>query len=50
VYEETNKTTIDSAILKVKNRSSRNGGNGNTIIAKISTMKIGIASIFKSIP
>ena len=38
------RTIIESAILKVNNKSSRNTGRGSTIIARISTITSGAAT------
>ncbi|MNN07861.1 hypothetical protein D3C81_1206970 [compost metagenome] len=40
-YTHTSRTTIDRAMLKVKNTSSRNGGIGNIIIANITSSNSG---------
>jgi hypothetical protein len=40
-YTHTSSTTIDRAMLKVKNTSSRNGGIGNIIIASITSSNSG---------
>ena len=40
-YTQTSNTTIDSAMLKVKNTSSRNAGIGNIIIASITSNNSG---------
>ena len=41
VYTVTSKTTIASAILKVKNKSSRNAGIGKITIANVANTIIG---------
>ncbi|EST58443.1 hypothetical protein K151_1188 [Proteus hauseri ZMd44] len=41
----TNSTMMESAMLKVNNRSNRKGGNGNTIIDSINKISTGPASI-----
>ncbi|MNF99807.1 hypothetical protein D3C84_827230 [compost metagenome] len=40
-YTQTSSTTIDRAMLKVKNTSSRNGGIGNIIIANMTNSNSG---------
>ncbi|GHU08429.1 hypothetical protein AGMMS50225_07060 [Betaproteobacteria bacterium] len=44
VFIATSITITDTAILKVKNTSSRNTGKGNTIIDRMMRMRIGAAS------
>jgi hypothetical protein len=41
VYTVTNKTTIAKAILKVKNKSSKNAGIGKITIANVANTMIG---------
>ncbi|KOO11042.1 hypothetical protein AKJ18_31145, partial [Vibrio xuii] len=41
VYTVTSNTTIANAILKVKNRSSKNAGIGNTTMANVAKTMIG---------
>ncbi|MNG04507.1 hypothetical protein D3C84_876410 [compost metagenome] len=40
-YTQTSNTTIDKAMLNVKNTSSRNGGIGNIIIASMTSSNSG---------
>lgn len=44
MFIATSITITDTAILKVKNTSSRNTGKGNTIIDRMMRMRIGAAS------
>jgi hypothetical protein len=47
VYKLTINTMIDTAILKVKNRSNTNGGNGSTIMARMMIIRIGPAKFLR---